>query len=180
MKKSQEYLLKSLIGWIFVVVFTFVGVIFLALGGYEFWQGLKTKDWPAAPGTILESEIESKSSTSRSSRRGSRRDTDYRVKLRYSFEVAGQKLEGTRLQYGDKSHDERSTAMQEKSRYPVGKEVQVYYDPTNPISSVLVKGIGTSWRAIVLGLLALVLGIVSMAYIVGLKRTGARENLHGS
>jgi head-tail adaptor len=123
MNLSQADQLKAVIGWVFAAGFMFVGLVFLALGGYELRQGLKTKNWPAAPGRIIESEIESRSSTSRSSSGASRSDTDYRVRIRYSYEVAGQKLEGKRLQYGYESHDERSSAKKEQSRYPPGKEV---------------------------------------------------------
>jgi|LakMenE18May11ns_1017448.scaffolds.fasta_scaffold9524253_1 hypothetical protein len=180
MNSSQAEQLRAVIGWIFASGFMFLGLVFLALGGYEFWQGLKTKNWPAAPGRIIESEIESISSTSRSSSRVSRRVTDYSVRIRYSYEAAGQKLEGKRLQYGYNSHDDRSSAKNEQSRYPPGKEVQVFYDPTNPKRSVLVKGSGTSWLAVGLGLTAFLLGLFTMVYMAIMRRVGVREKISGS
>ena len=180
MNTSQVDQLKTVVGWIFAAGFGFFGIVFLALGGYEFWQGSKTKDWPASQGKIIESEIETRSSSSPRHGRTSRRDTDYSVRIRYSYEVAGQKLEGQRLQYGYKSHDERSSAKQEQSRYPSGKEVQVFYDPKNPKSSVLLKGSGTSWLAMGLGFMALVLGSVTMVYMARARRTGTWDNMPSS
>jgi hypothetical protein len=180
MNTSPADHLKTVAGWIFAGGFMCLGLIFLALGGYEFWQGSKTKNWPAAPGRIIESEIESGSSTSRPYGRASRRDTDYSVRIRYSYAVAGQKLEGQRLQYGNESHDKRSSAKQQQSLYPAGKEVQVFYDPTNPKDSVLVKGSGISWLAVGLGFMALVLGSGSMVYMARARRAGIRENMPGS
>lgn len=162
----------TFIGWIFATGFVFLGIVFLAVGGYEFRGGVKTKDWPATPGRIIESEIETRSNSSHARGRTARRDTDYSVSIRYSYEVAGQKFEGQRLQYGNKSHDKHSMAKQEQSLYPAGKEVQVFYDPRNPKSSVLLKGIGTTWLAMGLGFMALVLGSVTMIHLARARRTG--------
>ena len=180
MNTSQVDQLKTIVAWIFAAGFMCFGIVFLALGGYEFWEGEQTKNWPAATGRIIESGVDSRSRTSRPHGRASRRDTDYSVRIGYSYEVAGQKLEGQRLQYGNESHDKRASAKQQQSLYPAGKEVKVFYDPTNPKSSVLVKGSGTSWLAVGLGFMALVLGSVTMVYMARTRRAGTRGNMLGS
>lgn len=168
---STEQQLVTVFGWVFGIFFTFIGLVFTLLGSFEMYQGWRTQDWPSVPGRIISSEIESRDSRSRSSGGRSRTDTDYSVKIRYAYEVAGQSLEGTRIQYGYQSHDGRASARKEQSRYLPAKEVQVYYDPDNPSRSVLVKGAGTSWLAIGLGSLALVLGLFTMGYLAYRKRT---------
>ena len=180
MNTFQVDQLKTVVGWIFAAGVGFLGMVFLALGGYEFWQGSKTEDWPAAQGRIIEAEIETRSSSSHRHGRASRRDTDYSVRIRYYYEVAGQKLEGQRLQYGYKSHDERPSARQEQSLYPSGKEVQVFYDPKNPKSSVLLKGTGASWLAMGLGLTAFVLGSAMMVYMTRARTAGTGDNMLSS
>jgi hypothetical protein len=180
MNASQVDQLKAVVGWIFAAGFMFLGILFLALGGYEFWEGSKTKDWPAAPGRMIESAIETRSSSSRPHGRSSRRDTDYSVRVRYSYEVAGQKLEGQRLQYGNKSHDKQSSAKQVQSLYPAGKEVQVFYDPKNLKSSVLLKGSGATWLAMGLGSMALVLGSATMVHMARARRAGTGDNMPSS
>jgi hypothetical protein len=151
------------VGWIFGGGFTFVGLLFVMIGGFEFRQGLLTSDWPTAAGKIIESKV-SGSSGRRSP--GSRStDWDYTVDIRYSYEVDGQKFEGDRLRYGNESHNSWTSAKDEQSLYPPGKAVQVYYDPTTPNRSVLIKGIGLSWLAMALGLMALVIGLVVMLHM---------------
>ena len=180
MDATQVDQIKTVVGWIFAAGLGFLGIVFLSLGGYEFWQGSKTQDWPAAQGRISEAEIETRSRSSHRHGRASRRDTDYSVRIRYSYEVAGQKLEGQRLQYGYNSHDELSSAKQEQSLYPSGKDVQVFYDPKNPKSSVLLKGSGSSWLAMGLGFMALVLGLVTMIYMARARRIGTGYNMPSS
>jgi len=147
--------------WIFCIGFMFVGLVFFVLGGYQLLQGLKTKDWPAAPGKILSSKVQSGIRNShgpvRTTGTSGRR---YSVDVRYRYEVDGQEFEGSRLRNGSVSYNSRSKAQKVKNRYPPGKELEVFYDQRNPQSSVLVKGIGLSWLAIGLGAIAFTLGLV--------------------
>jgi hypothetical protein len=158
-QRSSAQMPKA-VGWIFGGGFTLLGLLFVMIGGFEFRQGLRTNDWPAAAGKIIESKV-SGSSGRRSP--GSRSTNwDYTVDVRYSYEVDGQKFEGDRLRYGNESHDSWISAKDEQSLYPPGKAVQVYYDPKTPNRSVLIKGIGLSWLGMALGLMALVIGLVVM------------------
>ena len=159
--------------WIFCIGFMFIGLVFFVLGGYQLLQGLKTKDWPAAPGKILSSKVQSGIRNShgpvRTTGTSGRR---YSVDVRYRYEVDGQEFEGSRLRYGSVSYKSRSKAQKVKNRYPPGKELEVFYDQRNPQSSVLVKGIGLSWLAIGLGAIAFILGLVVFIKTV----IGARRN----
>ena len=159
--------------WIFCIGFMLIGLVFFLLGGYQLLQGLTTKDWPAAPGKILSSQVQSGNRTSGGpvrSRKGSSKR--YSVDVRYRYEVDGQEFEGDRLRFGNVSYKSRSKAQKVMNRYPRGKEVEVFYDPENPQSSVLIKGIGLSWLAVGLGGVAFILGLV--VFIKTAK--GARRN----
>lgn len=147
---------QTIIGWIFGGGFTFLGLLFVMIGGFEFRQGLKANDWPAAAGKIVESKVTATPGT----------DHDYTVDVRYSYEVDGQKFEGDKLRFGNESHDSRASAMEEQLLYPPGKAVQVHYDPTTPSRSVLIRGIGLSWVMMALGLMAFVIGLVVMFHMV--------------
>jgi hypothetical protein len=158
---------QAVVGWIFGGGFTLIGLLFLLIGGFQLRQGLKTNDWPAAAGRIVESKIVEKKVDGSSGRRRSRiSDMDYTVDVRYSYEVEGQKFEGDRLRYGNESHDSRASAMEEQSLFAPGKALQVYYDPKTPSQSVLIKGIGLSWLGMALGLMALVIGLLVVFYMV--------------
>ena len=161
MNRHSSGQLQTVVGWIFGGGLTLLGLLFVIIGGFEFRQGLKTNDWPAAAGRIVESKIVERKVDGSSGRRRTRSsDRDYTVDVRYSYEVEGQKFEGDRLRYGNESHDSRASAMEEQSRFAPGKEVQVHYDPKTPSQSVLIKGIGLSWLGMALGLMALVIGLV--------------------
>jgi hypothetical protein len=67
-----------------------------------------------------------------------------------------------------------------QSLYPAGKEVQVFYDPKNPKSSVLLKGSGTTWLAMGLGSMALVLGSATMVHMARARRAGTGDNMPSS
>ncbi len=172
MNRHSSGQLQTVVGWIFGGSFTLLGLLFVIIGGFEYRQGLKTNDWPAAAGRIVESKIveskivERKVDGSSGRRRTRSSDRDYTVDVRYSYEVEGQKFEGDRLRYGNESHDSRASAMEEQSLFASGKEVQVYYDPKTPSQSVLIKGIGLSWLGMALGLMALVIGLVVMFHMV--------------
>jgi len=160
--------------WIFCLGFMFIGLVFFVLGGYQLLEGLTTKDWPAAPGKIQSSKVQIGSSNShepaRTIQTGSRRR--YSVDVRYQYEVDGQKFEGSRLRFGKVSYKKRSKAQKEKNLFLPGKEVEVFYDPANPQSSVLIKGIGLSWLAVGLGGAMFILGLVVLIKTA----TGARHN----
>ncbi len=70
------------------------------------------------------------------------------------------------------SYKSRSKAQKVLNRYPRGKEVEVFYDPENPQSSVLIKGIGLSWLAVGLGAAMFLLGLVMLIKTA----MGARRN----
>ena len=175
MHRHSSGQLQTVVKWIFGGSFTFLGLLFLMIGGFQLQQGLKTNDWPAAEGRIVESKIvEGKASGSSGRRRSRGFDRKYTVHVRYSYEVNGQKFESDRLRYGNESHDSRASANDEQLLYSPGKAVQVYYDPMSPHQCVLIKGIGLSWLAMALGLMGLVIGLSVMFYMATAKTVQIR------
>jgi hypothetical protein len=92
----------------------------------------------------------------------------------YSYHINGQKFEGDRLRYGNKSYKSWVSAKDEQLLFPAGKEVQVYYDPKTPHQSVLIKGIGLSWLALALGLMGFVIGLSVMFHMARAKTAQIR------
>ncbi len=181
MNRHSSGQLQTVVGWTFGGSFTLLGLLFVMIGGFEFRQGLKTNDWPAAAGRIVESKIVEKKVDGSSGRSRSRiSERDYTVDVRYSYEVEGRRFEGDRLRYGNESHDSRASAREEQSLLAVGKEVQVYYDPKTPSQSVLIKGIGLSWLGMALGMMALVIGLVVMFHMVRSRASSTRVGMPGS
>ena len=124
-----------------------------------------SESWPSVPGKILHSEIAEH--TSRSGQgKTTKSDTDYEVKVRYSYEVQGRSLEGNRLRFASWSHDERSAASKELKRYPKGKEVTVYYDPENPENTTLIKGFERWFTQIVVPAIFLLFGSILGIFLI--------------
>jgi hypothetical protein len=169
MNRHSSGQLQTVVGWIFGGSFTLLGLLFVMIGGFEFRQGMKTNDWPAAAGRIVESKVTSSPGAHH----------DYTVNVRYSYEIDGQKFEGDRLRFGNKSYSKWTSAKKEQALYPPREEVQVYYNPTNPSQSVLIKGIGVSWMMMALGLMALVIGLVVMFHMVRSRAGATRVGIPG-
>lgn len=126
----------------------------LAAGGYgvAFWLGKPIRDeavastsWPATEGRIIRSRLEE-----------SRNDgkTQLSHDIGYEYALDGKTLTGSRVWIGDGySASPGNEFRAAVARYPVGKQVQVHYDPTAPADSVLEPG--TTWSS-------------SLAYFIGL------------
>lgn len=137
-------------------MFAFGGAIFFSIGLWQLYEGWKTHNWPTTQGTITSSQI----------KEVTRRDADgdtytnYRPSISYSYQVADQNYEGHRLHLGATSHNDRSAVQQQLKQYPVGRTLDVYYNPNNPNQAVLTPGVGGGiWIAITMGTAFLVLGI---------------------
>ena len=135
---------------------TFGGIIIglvLALIGYfvAFHCGKPILDearasatWPSDDGVVERSEVTT--SRERSHSRTRRRQTMYSPEVVYRYNVNGEDLRASTVAFGaDFSSSSSSIARAVTDRYPVNKQVQVYYDPEIPGNAVLEPG--TSWKS---------------------------------
>lgn len=130
-----------------------LGLVVTAVGsGVTFWLGKPLRDqavasrsWPATEGRIVRSTLEE-----------SRKDgkTHYSADIGYEYQLDGRTLTGSRVWIGDayssSPGNEFRTAVK---RYPVGRQVQVHYDPQDPTESVLEPG--PTWSGSLLFLIGL-------------------------
>lgn len=92
----------------------------------------KTQAWLPSKGVIAGSATESYLSTVGRSNSETR---FYKAVIEYSYKVDGQEYHNTIGESGGS----RASADAEVARYPVGMELEVYYDPQNPTHSSLHK-----------------------------------------
>ena len=90
--------------------------------------------WPMTQGKIIESKIHSS------------RDSDgttYKPIVRFTYQVKGQELRGNKVFFGGGgiSTGNRSYSRRITQKYPLGKRVKVFYDPSEPRQSVLEAGL---------------------------------------
>ncbi len=142
-----------------VLVLGFVGAgIFLI---YRSVQSRKTAEasqgWPSTAGQINESRVAHSTHT----------DTDgdssdsYTPYVEYTYQVAGQDYTGKDLSFGFKQgYGNASKAQAMLAKYPVGAQVNVYYDPVDPQKAVLERQAGGYGAGLVLGIIFIVIGLV--------------------
>ena len=164
--ESATNTIPPVLRWTFSIGFMAIGIVFLLLGGFEIREGLKTQDWIAASGKILSSEVVSGRSGRPGAMPKSGGGRSYSVAIRYRYEVSGTTFEGDRVSFGNQSFKKRHKAQKLKDQYPRGKEVEVFYDPATASSSVLQKGIGLSWVAVLVGALLFSLGLIALKTLV--------------
>jgi hypothetical protein len=119
---------------------TIIGVVAgLGLGGafgYAFvkdvWPGIVSLTWSQTQGVIKSGNVEY------SLYKGAK---DFMLKIRYAYTVNGKQYENDRIRFPESW--ERAGGEYERKQvdlYRAGSQHAVYYDPSNPARSCLVKG----------------------------------------
>jgi hypothetical protein len=92
--------------------------------------------WPTARGTILSSDLESEVK-----QHDGKPIKTYGAAIRYTYEVGGKTYGSDQIQLGGtRETSDPDEFEQAVARYPVGKRVTVYYDPTDPGIATLEPG----------------------------------------
>ena len=122
-------------------VHDWLGLLLAGIGASAFYQGWKIRTkaedselWPSVPGTIKKSTAKLESGGGY----GSTSTTTYKAVIQYKYKVASRYYTNNKICIGGQlqlSFKKRAEAH--CHNYPVGAEVDVYYDPNNPQDSVL-------------------------------------------
>lgn len=93
--------------------------------------------WPSVDGLVTHSNLEAYRSNV-----GTNRKTRWRLEITYEYVIGNVVFENDVVRF---DQDELSTSDKKDlvSAYPVGRKVQVFYNPERPKQSVLVRG---SWQ----------------------------------
>ena len=160
-------------------MFTLMGIAALSIGILNIVKGSASSDWPTTRGEVLTSEVQSRLETSDSSSgsgsRRRRKTTTTRVywaEMKYSYVVEGVSFEEDRVDYGMESRSQKRTRADEiVALYPVGEEVLVYYDPSDPSEAVLEPGVGAdAFLFPLIGLVLTLIGLVMLFFLFRAKR----------
>jgi hypothetical protein len=145
-----------------------IAIVIGVLAFYKAWHEKRktqtTRRWFTLNGTILESEVEELPGGAGDGPR------QYRVRLRYSYQVGDLDYQGTHQMIGDDPFGSKSSMEKIAATYPVGKQVEVHYNPSNPAEAVLEKQSESSNKAIFVGiafiLIALCIGCYALSYFL--------------
>ena len=102
-------------------------------------RGESTLRWPSVRGKVYASRVVEEKS------RDGDNDTMYRPEIRYEYVVDGKEFAAKRLGLEEKSASWRSYADGVVSRFPVGREVEIFYNPGNPGEALLEPADAVKW-----------------------------------
>jgi hypothetical protein len=122
------------------IVVILVVCIFAPRLWHEFQDSRHSRSWPSVEGSLDEVRIKEVEQTERFKDGSSRTNYSYQLVARYSYRVGGVSYGGSRIKVGGKNYGTEQKALDAMREYQRTKEISVYYDPSNPSSSVLEPG----------------------------------------
>ncbi len=132
---------------IILALFALLGPLVMFWGWRILRKAMQTRAWPCVEGVIHVSEPSS-------------RHDDLLPHIEYSYEVAGKSFRSILAFDADISPTPEFSASYVK-KYPVGRVVEVHYDPARPEHSTLEPGLGAGdWMVFALGLVMTVSGVL--------------------
>lgn len=153
MNQLKHRVLINLMG----ILFSVIGILLIAHGVREWGTGKSSLSWPTALGTIIESEVRVNSG-------GEGRPT-FTPRVSYVYSIDGTEFLGTRIRFGNMSHNSRADATRIADRYTVGTTVHVAYLLRDPSVSVLEPGPQAKSLVVILaGLVFAAFGIPILIY----------------
>lgn len=124
--------------WILAVVFSLVGVPFILLARRTFAKDRAAAGWPRAPGKIVSSEVLTWNEKRRHDDGYYFDWTASRPAITYTYNVGGLEMEGKRIaREVDQITSSPDYSKKFVDRYPAGKDVLVYYDPSDHANAFL-------------------------------------------
>ena len=144
-------------------ILRFAGAVFLLLGGSLFtifsalpliaWQA--AQDWPAAPCTIVESQVLTHASDD---------GVRYSAEIRYAYTWAGARYEGDLYNFFDIATGGLEAREARVARFPAGETRECYVNPDNPGEAVLDRSFSNVYLIGCFGLLFVTLGLFLFLY----------------
>lgn len=155
------------------IILAIVGAALLIFWGIPTVQNsFRSRNWPTVAGEIVVSKVTERESSSSD---GSTSFV-YHAEIAYSYNAEGVKYSSGKVAFGDYDSSSISHAQNIVNKYPVGKQVTVYYDPASPSTAVLEPG--ANWSGfMVAGISALfaVLGLLGAWHYGKVVRRGEEE-----
>jgi hypothetical protein len=118
-----------------------LAIVFIAMGLMRFREGDRARGWITVGGRVVSSHV-----NEYTAKDGTRH---FRPMVIYAYSVDAARFMSSRIGFSPVDSTNRADAEQAAGRYPVGKAVQVYYNPGDPQQTVL-EPTNPAWTAIIL------------------------------
>jgi hypothetical protein len=129
---------------------------FLVLCGYQLYMGFSSGSWPSTTGRIVNLNL--------SSPWWDEESIGYHLRAEYTYTVESETYRSYRVSFGHRTYFSKKHAS---DQFPLGKEVEVYYNPENPANAVLEPGMKNLFMDWALIFLILAVTLVAMLVLVG-------------
>ncbi len=147
---------------IVLVFFVFFGTFFAFIVTVKLRQVRAASRWPSAPGEIVSAHASAGEVTTHHATYYENEDKTERrnfARITYRYKVAGKQYTCSRLSVGeDLGNDDVEGKLK---RYPVGRAVEVFYNPADPGKAVLERNLPEGCAKAGMIALALVIGIIA-------------------
>lgn len=143
-------------GGIFILAFAGAGVFLLIKSFKDRKKAEASQGWPTTQGQIIEARIAESTSTDSDGDTS----TSYSPAVKFTYRVAQQEYTGNKITFGFiQGHGNYKKAQAVLAHYPLGAQVNVYYDPANPADAVLERKAGGSTISLVLGIIFILISL---------------------
>jgi uncharacterized protein DUF3592 len=152
-----------------------VGIIILAFvggGAYLIYRTRQSQNqadasqgWSSVTGQVVESDVSHRTTTDAD---GAMNDS-YAPRVRYTYRVNDADYAGDKIVFGFMtSYNVDAKAREVLTKYPVGQQVTVYYDPANPENAVLERKAGSTMAGMIIGVALIIIGLcIACALLIG-------------
>lgn len=142
--------------------------------GIGLFKFLKSANWDSINGVVLESKIEKVYQTTLQQGAMGDRTVDYRINIKYRYNVGGQEYTGTKVTAGMPNvAGSKKDGEDIIKKYPEGAKAIIYYNPKFPANSALITGKSVPiWGFIVIGVIILAAGGIIFGFLYAIKRFG--------
>lgn len=122
------------------LMFLTCGILALVLVGGRIGSAAASADWPSVEGRLAKIGLSERKSSTYAGRIGTRTESvSYGIDVEYDYRVSGRTYRGQQFSFEPRSGD-REYWEAKTRKFKTGSPVSVYYDPSNPESSVLETG----------------------------------------
>lgn len=128
-----------------ILALIILGAFYVAASLWNIVSAEKSRTWPSTPGTVTRSWT-----SERYSRIGW--GINYTPHISYTYGVGERVYKGDRILFGIPGWKSKKTSLEWVDTHRAGETVTVYYDPAEPVNSVLETHAGGNWGYALVGL----------------------------